>query len=227
MKEGPDIARMGALIGDPARANMLTALMTGKALTASELAAEAGVSLPTASAHLAKLEAGGLLRQRKQGRHRYFALHDDEVGAVLEAMMGLAERKGHVRVRTGPRDPALRKARVCYNHLAGELAVGLYDSLSQQGYVVPGDDVLEVSPAGRAFFTGVGIDVDQLATRRRPLCRPCLDWSARRSHLAGPLGIAILDRVLASRWAVRVPDSRVVTFTKSGERRFREMFGLG
>lgn len=206
---------------------MLTALMTGKALTASELAADAGVSLPTASAHLAKLEAGGLLRQRKQGRHRYFALHDDEVGAVLEAMMGLAERKGHVRVRTGPRDPALRKARVCYNHLAGELAVGLYDSLCEHGHVVPGDDTLEVSPAGRAFFTGVGIDVDQLATRRRPLCRPCLDWSARRSHLAGPLGIAILDRVLASRWAVRVPDSRVVAFTKSGERRFRETFGLG
>lgn len=230
MKEGPDIARMAALIGDPARANILTALMTGQALTASELAAEAGVSLPTASAHLAKLEAGGLLRQRKQGRHRYFALHDDEVGAVLEAMMGLAERKGHVRVRTGPRDPALRKARVCYNHLAGELAVGLYDSLCQHDVIVHTEaaagDILEISPAGRAFFADAGIDFDQLATRRRPLCRPCLDWSARRSHLAGPLGIAIFDRVLASGWAVRVPDSRIVAFTKAGERQFRKTFRL-
>ena len=131
MKEGPDIARLGALIGDPARANILTALMSGKALTASELAGEAGVSPATASTHLGKLEAAGLLQQRKQGRHRYFALADDEVGAVLEAMMGLAESRGHTRTRTGPKDPALRKARICYDHLAGELGVHLFDSLIQ------------------------------------------------------------------------------------------------
>ena len=112
---------------------MLAALMVGKALTASELAAEASVTQQTASTHLRRLETGGLIRQRKQGRHRYFSLADAEVGAVLEAIMGLAAKRGHLRTRTGPRDPALRKARVCYDHLAGDLGVRVYDSLIAQG----------------------------------------------------------------------------------------------
>ena len=124
MKEGPDIALLGSLIGDPARANILTALMSGKALTATELASEAGVTVQTASSHLKKLQEAQLLRQRKQGRHRYFTLADDDVGSVLEAMMGLAARRGLLRTRTGPRDEALRKARVCYNHLAGRSGGG-------------------------------------------------------------------------------------------------------
>ena len=116
MKEGPDIARIAALIGDPARANMLTALMSGKALTASEFAGEANVTLQTASAHLSKLDEGGLLRPRKQGRQKYFSLASDDFARVLEGLMGLAALSGHLRSRTGPNDPALRKARVCYNH---------------------------------------------------------------------------------------------------------------
>ena len=125
MKEGPDIARIAALIGDPARANMLTALMSGKAVTATELAQEANVTLQTASTHLSKLDEGGLLRPRKQGRHKYFSLANDDVARVLEGLMGLAAGSGHLRSRTGPRDPALRKARVCYNHLAGDLGIRL------------------------------------------------------------------------------------------------------
>ncbi|NNG02830.1 MAG: winged helix-turn-helix transcriptional regulator, partial [Inquilinus sp.] len=123
MKTGPDIAHVAALLGDPARANMLTALMSGRALTASELASEAGVTPQTASAHLARLQQGGLVVPRKQGRHRYYALTGEDVAAVLEALMGLAARTGHLRTRTGPKDPALRRARVCYDHLAGELGV--------------------------------------------------------------------------------------------------------
>lgn len=226
MKEGPDIALLGSLIGDPARANMLTALMSGKALTASELAAEAGITMQTASAHLAKLEAAGLLIRRKQGRHRYFSLADDDVSSVLEAMMGLAARHGHTRTRTGPRDPALRKARVCYNHLAGELGVRMFDSLMVQKHIVDEGDDIALTNAGRSHIATFGIDVDALAKSRRPLCKSCLDWSARRTHLAGALGTAFLARFYALRWAKRQEGSRIITFAPSGEKQFLNHFPI-
>ena len=224
MKEGPDIALLGSLIGDPARANMLTALMSGKALTASELASEASVTLQTASTHLAKLESGGLIRQRKQGRHRYFSMADDDVGSVLEAMMGLAAKKGHLRTRTGPKDPALRRARVCYNHLAGELGVQMFDSLQAQKFLSERGDDLVLTDAGRAFAEDFGIDVEALGGRRRRLCKACLDWSARRSHLAGALGSALLDRLYELGWAKRETGTRVVRFSKRGEASFLTTF---
>ena len=224
MKEGPDIALLGSLIGDPARANMLTALMSGKALTASELASEASVTLQTASAHLAKLEGGGLIRQRKQGRHRYFSMADDDVGGVLEAMMGLAAKKGHLRTRTGPKDPALRRARVCYNHLAGELGVRMFDSLRAQEFLTDSGDDLLLTDAGRDFAEEFGIDVDSLHGSRRPLCKACLDWSARRSHLAGALGTAMLDRFYQLAWAKRETGTRIVRFSKRGEAAFLATF---
>lgn len=226
MKDGPDIALLGSLIGDPARANMLTALMSGKALTASELAAEASVTLPTTSAHLGKLEAGGLVRQRKQGRHRYFSLADDDVGSVLESMMGLAAKKGHSRTRTGPREPALRKARVCYNHLAGELGVGMFDSLMARKFLAGDGDNLALTATGRSFVTRFGVDLDALAKSRRPLCKSCLDWSARRSHLAGSLGVALLTRFYQLGWARREDDTRIVAFTREGEARFLADFSV-
>ncbi|MEX3008584.1 ArsR/SmtB family transcription factor [Hoeflea sp. TYP-13] len=224
MKEGPDIALIGALIGDPARANMLTALMSGKALTASELAGEAGVTLQTASSHLSKLESAHLIQLRKQGRHRYFSLASDDVGSVLEALMGLAAKYGHTRARTGPKDPALRKARVCYNHLAGEHGVRLYDSLVTQKLIIAGDEDVLLTDAGDAFMRSLGIDIDALARSRRPLCRSCLDWSARRTHLAGSLGTALLDQFYALGWAKRIKGSRVVSFSEQGERSFLEIF---
>lgn len=224
MKEGPDIARLGALIGDPARANILMALMGGKALTPSELAIIAGVTPPTVSAHLAKLESGGLVVQRKQGRHRYYAIADDAVGALLERMMGVAAGKGHVRVRTGPKDPALRKARVCYNHLAGELAVRMFDSFRTKGFVTENGDTLTLTDEGRSFAKDLGIDTTAMAGGRRPVCRACLDWSARRSHLAGTLGTALLQRFYDLKWARRVEGSRVIGFTRQGERAFLALF---
>ncbi len=224
MKVGPDIALLGSLVGDPARANMLTALMSGKALTASELAAEAGVTRQTASAHLGRLETGGLVRQRKQGRHRYFSLADDDVGRVLESMMGLAAKKGHSRTRTGPKEPALRKARVCYNHLAGELGVRMLDSLTTRKFLVEDGDDLELTAAGRIFVRQFGVDIDALRTSRRPLCKACLDWSARRSHLAGALGTALLQRFYQLGWAKRETGTRIVAFSKEGEARFLANF---
>jgi len=226
MKTGPDIALLGSLIGDPARANMLTALMSGKALTASELAAEAGVTAQTASAHIGKLEDGGLIRQRKQGRHRYVSLADDDVASVLESMMGLAAKRGYSRTRTGPKEPALRRARVCYNHLAGDLGVRMFEFLRAQSYLVEDGEGVELSDAGRGFMREFGIDLDALGKTRGPLCKPCLDWSERRTHLAGALGRALLDRLYERGWAERQDGSRIVRFSKDGENQFLNLFPI-
>ncbi|WP_108882323.1 metalloregulator ArsR/SmtB family transcription factor [Anderseniella sp. Alg231-50] len=226
MKEGPDIALLGSLIGDPARANILTALMSGKALTASELASEAGVTVQTASSHLKKLQDAHLLRQRKQGRHRYFTLADDEVGSVLEAMMGLAAGRGLVRTRTGPKDEALRRARVCYNHLAGDLGVAIYDGMISRGYLAETDGDVDLTGVGKEFAARFGVDLEVLSKSRRPMCRSCLDWSSRRTHLAGSLGTALLNRFYDLGWASRVDGSRVVKFSARGERLLLAEFGV-
>jgi DNA-binding transcriptional ArsR family regulator len=225
MKEGPDIAKVAALIGDPARANVLTALMHGKALTASELSFEAGVTLQTASSHLSKLLDAGLLRARKQGRYKYFSLSNDEVAHVLEWLMGLAANAGHLRTRTGPRDTALRKARICYNHLAGDMGTRLFDHLMAKGYLRSRGDHLDLTERGHAFVREFGIDVDALEGKRSPLCRECLDWSERRSHLAGSLGRAFLSRLEELGWARRNRGTRVVTFSESGQYHFAATFG--
>ncbi|MCC0031059.1 MAG: winged helix-turn-helix transcriptional regulator [Brucellaceae bacterium] len=225
MKEGPDIARIAALIGDPARANMLTALMAGKALTATELSCEAGITLQTASSHLAKLRAGGLLILRKQGRHKYFALASGDVAKVLEGLMGLAAGSGHLRTRTGPRDAALKKARVCYNHLAGEMGTHLYRHFVEAGYLTHRGESLHLTGRGRNFMRSFGIDVDALSRGRAPLCRECLDWSERTSHLAGGLGRAIFARLEELGWARRDGTSRAVLFSARGEREFARLLG--
>ncbi|OHV85612.1 helix-turn-helix transcriptional regulator [Ensifer sp. LCM 4579] len=226
MKEGPDIALIGSLIGDPARANILTALMGGQALTPTELAGHAGVTLQTASSHLAKLEAGGLVTQRKQGRHRYYALSEDEVGLMLESLMGFAASRGLTRHRPGPQDPALRKARVCYNHLAGDYGVRMLDSLIGAKQIeVEGEEVV-LTKAGRERIEALGIDYAALRASRRPICRTCLDWSERRSHLAGSLGEALLTQFIDRGWAKRVKDSRAIRFTDTGEKAFLEHFPL-
>ena len=224
-EEGPDIARIAALIGDPARANMLVALMSGKALTATELAAEAGITAQTASAHLARLLESGFLSTRKQGRHKYFSLASAEVAGVLEALMGLAAGAGHLRSRTGPRDQALRRARVCYSHLAGDMGVQMFDSLVSNQYLASGEGQLRLTETGRTFMAGLGLDIDALAAGRPALCRECLDWSERRSHLAGSLGRALFARFVELDWASVEKATRIVTFTPSGARQFQAMFG--
>ena len=191
MKEGPDIARIASLVGDPARANMLAALMGGTALTASELALEAGVTPQTASSHLSKLMDGGLLTLAAQGRHRYYALANSQVAGMIEAITGVAASVGPRRVRPGPRDAAMREARICYDHLAGDQAVAMLDSFLACGIVKRDSDKIEIGTAGQSYFEAVGIDTKQLSAGRRPMCRACLDWSVRRSHLAGALGASI------------------------------------
>jgi DNA-binding transcriptional ArsR family regulator len=224
MKEGPDISVIAALIGNPSSANMLTALMSGPALTATELAQEAGLTLSTASGHLAKLEKAGLVVIARQGRHRYFRLADAEVAVALESLMPLAVRAGHVRVRTGPRDPELRRARSCYDHLAGDLAVKMLDRFVERRLLTARGEELRMTPDGRRFFARKGIDANALEHGRRPLCRCCLDWSERRYHLGGVLGAVIFERILAEGWAVCEPKTRVVRFSGTGEGKLSAWF---
>jgi DNA-binding transcriptional ArsR family regulator len=227
MKDGPNIVGIAALIGDHARAEVLTALLADRALTATELAAVAGVTKQTISAHLAKLVEAGLVAVESQGRHRYFRLADQDVAHLLESLMGVAFRTGAVRTRPSPREPAMRKARVCYDHLAGEIGVAIYEGLVEKHALAPAVAGLELTAAGRHLFEELGIDTGALAGQKRAFCRACLDWSERRHHLAGALGAALLARVVALGWAKRARDSRVVLLTENGEQALCRIFGSG
>ena len=216
--------RIAALIGDHARAEILTALIADQALTATELAGIANLTKQTVSSHLSKLLDARLIVVESQGRHRYFRLADRDVAQLLESLMGVAYRTGAVRVRSSPREPALRKARACYDHLAGELGVLAFDSLAERSYVRRTPSGLTITRAGERFFNEFGIDVKALAQQRRRLSHACLDWSERRHHLAGAVGSALLSRTYECGWARRVNNSRVVAFSAAGERAFRRLF---
>lgn len=222
MKDGPSLAAIAALIGERARADMLTALMGGQALTATELATEAGIAKATASAHLARLVDRGLLAVESQGRHRYFRLAHEDVAQLLESLLGVAWRTGAVRLKSSPRDPALRHARVCYDHLAGDLGVIAFDAFEKRRWLRHDEQGLRLSPAGERACARLGLAIDD---GRRPLCRACLDWSARRHHLAGRVGAALLERCYSLGWAKRRKGTRIVDFTARGERAFLEAFG--
>jgi DNA-binding transcriptional ArsR family regulator/ribosomal protein S19E (S16A) len=227
------LASVAALLGDPARAAMLQAMMDGRALTASELAHVAGITPQTASSHLARLTGAGLLAMEKQGRHRYHRLATPSMARLLENLMHVAAEIEPPRrtVVTGPRDAALRAARTCYDHLAGRLGVAIADALVAAGHVELDSDAGIVSPSGLALFDRIGLDVARFEAepptkRRRLLCRPCLDWSERRPHLAGKLGAAICQLSFDNGWIRRVEASRAVMITPKGQRAFREMLGV-
>lgn len=214
----PDIAAVAALVGDPTRGRMLTALMSGRALTATELSLAGEVSPSTASSHLDKLTRAGLLAIASQGRHRYFRLAGPAVAAALEGLMALAPVGGGREPRRRPRDEALRRARLCYDHLAGEAGVRLLAEMRKRRLVRLSSDRVSLTADGEAWCRRLGLDLAALRSRRRPLCRACLDWSERRYHLAGGLGAALLDRLLASRLVSRPdPESRALLVSPRGE----------
>jgi DNA-binding transcriptional ArsR family regulator len=222
-----DMAEIGALIGDPARANMLAALCDGRALTATELSYIARVTPQTTSGHLAKLAAANLLAPARQGRHRYYRLASPLVAQMLESIMAVAALQLPPRRRLPSRlDDEMRNARTCYDHLAGRLGVGLADALAARGQIVLTEDGGEVSEAGLRFFAAWGAEVAPVKGSRRPFCRPCLDWSERRWHIAGSVGAALWRRCLELGWVERRLDSRAVAITASGRRGFAEAFGL-
>jgi len=217
MVDIPDVASIAALIAEPTRARMLAWLMDGRARTATELALEGGVTASTTSSHLTRLTAAGLLAERRQGRHRYFSIRSPEVAAAIEGLMSIAPRRLPASLAAGPRDERLRRARSCYDHLAGELGVELYERLRQHGFVAGSDDALALTARGEAWCKRIGLDLAALRQRRRPLCRPCLDWSERRAHLGGSLGAALFVRLLALRLARRDPHGRAVALSSRGE----------
>ena len=222
-------AETAALAGDPARANMLMALMDGRALTASELARAAGVTPQTASGHLGRLVTAGLLAVHCQGRHHYHRLASAAVANMVESIMQVSIANGAATGRrpvfTGPRDAPMRAARTCYNHLAGRLGVALADALSERGHVELSSEGGAVTEKGKRFLDEFGVDLGA-GRDGAVFCRPCLDWSERRLHIGGTIGKALADRCFALRWIERKSDSRAVMVTRTGERGFREAFGI-
>lgn len=217
------MARIAALIGDPARALMLAALMDGRSRTAGELAQAAGVTPQTASAHLTKLSVAGLLSIEKQGRHRYHRLGSGEVAHALEALMAVSAAP----LRTpalGPRDLALRRARTCYDHMAGELAVHLADRWLMSGWIRKAGDQWLLTPSGNRGFASLGLALPD--PTRRPQLRPCLDWSERRPHIGGQLGASMLELLLSQDWVRRRRGSRVLLVTDEGERALSKWGGV-
>jgi DNA-binding transcriptional ArsR family regulator len=226
MNNAPYIAEIAALVGDPARANMLSALMDGRAMSAGNLAFAAHVTAQTASAHLAKLVAARLLAGEKQGRHRYFRLASPDVARMLEEIMSVAVARAPRYRPAWMRDEALRSARTCYDHLAGRLGVALAASLAGQRHVLLDEDGGEVTAEGTRFLDELGVDLTNAAGKRRRFCRPCVDWSERRPHLGGAVGAALAQRCFALGWLVRVKDSRAVAITALGRDGFRANFGV-
>ena len=223
-------AEIGALVGDPARANMLEALMDRRALTAKELASRAGISPQTASGHLSKMVIAGLITMEQHGRHHYHSLASAEIARMLEGMQQVASTQNIKytgrTIRTGPRDAAMRVARGCYDHMAGHLAVGITDAMLGRGQIEFEGDGGSVTDTGKAFLEKFGIDIVATAQTRRVFCRPCLDWSERRYHLAGAVGAALLHQTLELKWVRRQDDTRALTITRAGQEGFRKTFGI-
>jgi len=226
MSNAPQLAEVAALVGDPARANILFALMGGRALTATELAYAAGVTPQTTSGHLGKLTGARLLVQMKQGRHRYYRLAGPHVGQMLESIMNVA-LEGPPRYQ--PKSPAqdkLRHARTCYDHIAGVVGVGLAERLIACEHVILCAEAGEVTPAGAEFFARLGVDLSGARAKRRVFCRPCLDWTERRPHIGGAVGAALAKRCFELKWIERARDGRALTVTPAGRRGLMEYFSL-
>ena len=226
MISGPIIAEIAALLGDPARATMISALLDGRALTASELALAARITPQTASTHLAKLTEAGLLSALRSGRHRYFRLASPTVAEMIDGIVAVALAK---RPRFRPvsgEGRAVSAARICYDHLAGRLSVALTDSLVARQYVVLDNEAAQITPAGTRFLSGFGIALPALGSARRHFCRLCLDWTERRPHIAGAVGAAITRRYFDLGWMERMKRSHAVVVTARGRRGFLETFGV-
>jgi DNA-binding transcriptional ArsR family regulator len=226
MSSTPSIAEIGALLGNPGRANVLSALLSGRALTASELAYAAHVSPQTTSGYLTQLTEARLLVRERQGRHSYFRLASAGVARMLEGILAVASEGGPPSHHQWRGNEALRAARTCYDHLAGRLGVAVADALVARGRIVLADDGGRVTTKGQRFLTEFGISLAGIERGRRAFCRPCLDWSERRAHIAGSLGAALALRCFELGWIERQRDSRAVAISRIGRRGFSEVFGI-
>jgi DNA-binding transcriptional ArsR family regulator len=213
---------MASLIGDPTRAAILWTLLDGKAFTATELAIAADTTAPNASMHLSKLVSAGLLRAEHQGRHRYFTFSSKEVAYAIEAMATLVSPTA-TRKKANTLPLPIKHCRSCYDHLAGKVAVDIADSLLAQKII---DNRFDITNKGDKWFAGLGIDTAELRQLKRSFSRPCLDWSERRNHLAGAIGSALLDKMLAEDWLRRTSHSRAIVITAKGKKRIEELFRI-
>jgi DNA-binding transcriptional ArsR family regulator len=224
------IAEIASLVGEPARAAMLAVLMDDRAFTAGELAREAGITPQTASTHLARLVSAQLLRVEKQGRHRLHRLATPEIARMLEGMMQIASTLDVRQRRFSRNDAALRAARTCYDHIAGHLGVAIAERMVVQGAIQLSDEAALLTQQGIKFLDRLGVVVpdDSAGTNRstRPLCKPCLDWSERRPHIAGKVGAAILAHSLQNGWVRRAERTRALETTQKGRIAFRKHFGI-
>jgi DNA-binding transcriptional ArsR family regulator len=226
MTTEPDLAWIASVVGDPARLRLLLSLMDGRARTAKELAFLARIAAPTASGHLAKLLDSRLVAVEPQGRHRYYRLASSLVAEMVESMSVVAGETSRTDPRLRRLDPALAAARTCYNHLAGRLGVAIADALLSRGDIVFADGGGEVTAQGQAFFQSLGIGTQASGTKGRVFCKPCLDWTERRHHLAGTVATALCDHCLTRGWLQRARDSRAVTITHDGRAAFASLFGI-
>jgi DNA-binding transcriptional ArsR family regulator len=226
MITAPMIAEIAGLVGDPARAAMVSALLDGRHLTASELASAARITAQTASTHLAKLTDAGLLSMVRNGRHRYFQLASPTVTDMIDGLVAVALEKRPRHRPLSRQAQALGAARICYGHLAGRLSVELTDAFVARGYLVVDDEAAEITAAGARCFTGFGIELPGLRAARRHFCRLCLDWTERRPHIAGAVGTAITRRYFELGWLERTKRSQAITLTALGRRGLRDTFGL-
>jgi DNA-binding transcriptional ArsR family regulator len=223
------VARIAALVGDPARAGMLLALMSGRALTAKELAAVAHITPATGSRHLSLLVDAGLLRVSQQGRHRYHQLASADVARLLEGIMQLAVAGSTASApATGPRDPRMRFARTCYDHLAGRLAVAVADRLVEERAVVIDEETAVLTDRAPAVLASLGVDgfAPAQGNGKRPACRPCLDWGERRMHLAGRLGALLCSHCLQQGWLLPMANTRTLELTPRGATALRDWLGV-
>jgi len=224
MKDGPDIAFVSSMIGDPARANMLLGLMDGGSLSAGELAEEAGLALSTTSWHLGKLQEAGLIAARKDGRNKFFSIADAQVAELLEQLMTVSSHLGHTRQRPSSKAAQLKECRVCYDHLAGAKGVWFYQQMRAQKYLTGGEEWLRLTHEGHVFSTSLGINLEKLDNAKRPVCKPCLDWSEGSYHLGGALGASFLNRFIELNWVRREASGRGLSVSPKGEVALRELF---
>ena len=222
-----NVAEIAALVGDPARTNILAALMDGRALTSKELAYIAGVSPQTTSGHLAKLATAKLLVLMKQGRRHYYRIASPLVGQMLESIMAVASAQtSPLQPRPSRMEERMRTARTCYDHLAGRLGVALADTLVMRGHIALVQDGGEVSEDGLAFLSNLGVALDECGHSRRVFCRPCLDWSERRVHIAGSVGAKLCERCFELGWIKQLKTTRALEVTAKGSQGFAEWFGI-
>jgi DNA-binding transcriptional ArsR family regulator len=226
MHDVPSIASVGALIGQQARADMLLLLLDGRGRTATELAEAAGITRSTASSHLTQLVNGGLVQVNRQGRHRYFRLASPEIADILKTLLAVTATPGAPERQFGPRPTAMRHARMCYDHMAGNLGIGVVDSLVESGALIENGAEFQLTPDGERFLNDFGVDVTAARRRRRHFARTCIDWSERRPHLAGALGAAIADRLFELNWITRQPEGRTLHVTPAGHEGLARTFGF-